>query len=570
MSVKVLLIMMVKNESKIIRRAITSALPIIDGLCVLDTGSTDDTIKIANNIIATLEKDKPGFIGKVFSYPFTNFGDSRSKSFEVAVSLLKEHGWDSEATHGLLLDADMVLKMDNPDKIKNHLEKADSAMIYQIQGQYKYFNTRFIRMSRSWECIGVTHEFWKSDNAPNTTLFENNIWIDDISDGGCKADKLERDAKMLLDGIKAEPTNYRYYFYLGQTYLCLQNPTKSLEYYKKYIEYDPSSEMRWFALCMLSKQNILLDNINEAKKYCKMAFEERPNRSEPLYEMAAYYTSINNIEKAEHYIKLGVDIPLPDRDIIYVDGMIYGYGFKLLEMESMLRKREKVPEKKFVEKFNKIRTSSVHGKQLFVDDLLWKFAVKIQATHTIGLPFQINKACIAHENKNNYTVLLDDSVVATCSIENKTLESQSQRTVPIKIESLFSHDGDVWVKHGNEICRLNSPNFFTPEQLSIKFTSDLVLPPIVAAFQRLLPVLKMPDGNVLGILQTMFPKSNKSLFMFVLRTTDNQVKNSTPFYFENINTEETCEAMCAFEGDKVLVVYTSDGKQKAIIVEPVF
>ena len=68
----------------------------------------------------------------------------------------------------------------------------------------------------------------------------------------------------------------------------------------------------------------------------------------------------------------------------------------------------------------------------------------------------------------------------------------------------------------------------------------------------------------------MFPKSNKSLFMFVLRTTDNQVKNSTPFYFENINTEETCEAMCAFEGDKVLVVYTSDGKQKAIVVEPVF
>ena len=41
--------MIVKNESKIIERLLSSVLPIIDSYCICDTGSTDNTIEIIEN-----------------------------------------------------------------------------------------------------------------------------------------------------------------------------------------------------------------------------------------------------------------------------------------------------------------------------------------------------------------------------------------------------------------------------------------------------------------------------------------------------------------------------------------
>jgi glycosyltransferase involved in cell wall biosynthesis len=44
--------MIVKNESKIIRRLMESVSPIIDCYCICDTGSTDDTIEIINTFFS--------------------------------------------------------------------------------------------------------------------------------------------------------------------------------------------------------------------------------------------------------------------------------------------------------------------------------------------------------------------------------------------------------------------------------------------------------------------------------------------------------------------------------------
>ena len=45
-TVKLALNMIVKNESKIIERLLTSVLPIVDTYCICDTGSTDNTKEI--------------------------------------------------------------------------------------------------------------------------------------------------------------------------------------------------------------------------------------------------------------------------------------------------------------------------------------------------------------------------------------------------------------------------------------------------------------------------------------------------------------------------------------------
>jgi glycosyltransferase involved in cell wall biosynthesis len=69
--------MIVKNESKIIRRLMESVSPIIDCYCICDTGSTDDTIEIINTFFS--QKNIPG---KVVSEPFKNFAHNRSHAVE--------------------------------------------------------------------------------------------------------------------------------------------------------------------------------------------------------------------------------------------------------------------------------------------------------------------------------------------------------------------------------------------------------------------------------------------------------------------------------------------------------
>lgn len=561
-SPKILLIMMVKNESRILRRAITSTLSLIDGLCILDTGSTDNTVEIANETIKELQSKNTAFIGKVYTHPFINFGVSRSKSFEVALEFLKENNWDLETTFGLLLDADMILKIDKPERVKVRLENYDSAMLYQIQHPYKYFNIRFIKMSKSWKCIGTTHEYWDAKDAPRLLMFEDNIWIDDVSDGGCKADKYERDIRLLTEGLEQNPDNSRSYFYLGQTYMCLNKPLKSIECYEKSIHGIASTETHWFALCMISRQHRLLGNIEEAERYCGIAFELKPDRSEPLYEMGMHYLSVNNMEKTKEYITKGIDIPFPQRDMIYVNNVVYNYGFKILEFEYMLRQRSKFSPSVFIEKFNKLRETN---KTVFMNDLLWKFANSITKEKVIdNLCVHVAHGCMTYDPVSKHFVVFSRKDKQITELDGNTLSKISETKAPFDFDDIFSHDNCVWVAKDGKTSRLGDKFVDEAIQNAPEFISK-TKPPIIEEFQRLLPVIKI-DDSVVGILQTKMPKTNKSLFIYVLCSVDGIIKKfSEPFYFDDINADETCDAFCLYDSDKLLITYTSNEIQKTII-----
>ena len=77
--VKIILISMIKNEEKIIERCISSVLPIIDAICVTDTGSTDNTQQIIKDFF--YDKCIPG---EIFNDEWRDFGYNRSKALEHA------------------------------------------------------------------------------------------------------------------------------------------------------------------------------------------------------------------------------------------------------------------------------------------------------------------------------------------------------------------------------------------------------------------------------------------------------------------------------------------------------
>ena len=239
------LVMIVKNESKIITRLLNSCVKVIDNICICDTGSTDDTI----NKIESWAKNK-NVKCKVPVEKFVNFSYSRTFSY-----VLGRHHFP-ESDYYLLLDADMVLEV-LPGFDKRQL-KEPAYMIEQVSSTDRYWNIRIIcnaskqNNNSKWKCIGVTHEYWSATTNVNIGEFHY-LRIDDREDGGAKADKYIRDEKLFkiefAKGISDVGLKTRYFYYLGQTMQCQRKWEEAINYYRLRSEVPNSFEEEgWYAV----------------------------------------------------------------------------------------------------------------------------------------------------------------------------------------------------------------------------------------------------------------------------------------------------------------------------------
>ena len=107
------LCMVVKNEAKLIRQCLTSALPLVDYVLVVDTGSEDGTQQIIGDFLT--EHDVPG---AVIDEPWRDFGYNRT----FALERLREV---EDIDYALIIDADDVVVLDagfDPRAFKTQME----------------------------------------------------------------------------------------------------------------------------------------------------------------------------------------------------------------------------------------------------------------------------------------------------------------------------------------------------------------------------------------------------------------------------------------------------------------
>jgi glycosyltransferase involved in cell wall biosynthesis len=307
---QIALILMIRNESKIIERCLKAVEGIVDAFCVHDTGSTDNTCDIVKEFLV-------GRTGCLTTSEWCDFGYNRTRSFQTARDYIRDTlKWDLSKTYGLLLDADMIFEAGSLRQ-QNLTELAYT--ILQCNGDIEYPNCRLIRMDHEWVCRGVTHEYWDGDTKP---LPKSICWINDKNDGGCKSDKFERDARLLEKGLQDDPTNVRYMFYLAQTYHCLGRHEDAIRMYKKRFRAGGWDEERWYSLYMIGQTYLTLGNVPKFEKYMLQARAHRPHRAEPLYKLAKYFREKSEHYKAYQYILLGRDIPL-STDALFIETNVY-------------------------------------------------------------------------------------------------------------------------------------------------------------------------------------------------------------------------------------------------------
>jgi glycosyltransferase involved in cell wall biosynthesis len=313
--VNICLCMIVKNESKNMKRLLDSLKSIIDFVSIVDTGSTDDTEDVIkswcseNNIPLSLHHE-----------PFKNFGYNRTHSFLMAKKSFPT------ATYILLSDADFVWEIDS-DFNKNSLLKPCYYVIQYNEG-VKYWNIRLLDTRYDWNCKGVTHEFWECKDIQYNLEKISTLRIKDLSDGGCKSNKFERDEKLLRDAIELneEPKLLaRYIFYLAQTLRDMKKFEDAIYWYKERIKKQGWFEEVYYSYYQIGRcYEILMEN-EKAKKYYLKAYEYNNKRSEPLFYLFKMCLKEKNYTDAKKYLEMGKKIKPPEDQILFLESQCYEF-----------------------------------------------------------------------------------------------------------------------------------------------------------------------------------------------------------------------------------------------------
>lgn len=310
--------MIVKNESAVIDRCLEAVLPLVDGYVVCDTGSTDATVALVEAAGA-----RRGVPGRVARHSWQDFGHNRTAAADEARSWVAGQGWPLGDAYLLFLDADMVLAARSG--FDRAMLREPSYQLAQQNGGLHYYNLRLARLSHEWRSVGVTHEYWQArpDAPPPARL--DALWIDDRGDGGSKADKFERDIRLLEQALRDDPGNSRTMFYLAQSYHDVGRWADAQAMYQRRWQAGGWEEERWFARFREGECALRLGDHDRGAGVLLQAFQERPTRAEPLHALARHYRERGQSELAMMAALRGLEVRFPSEDALFVARSVYDW-----------------------------------------------------------------------------------------------------------------------------------------------------------------------------------------------------------------------------------------------------
>lgn len=315
--------MIVKNESKVLPRLFRSLHQFIDFYVIVDTGSTDGTIELIQS-----EMSKYGIEGQVHERPWVNFGTNRQQALELAVQA-KRGDWL------LFIDADEELGVSD-DRFYEKLEPGVSYDIEKHQGDLRYSVPHLLNVrNNSYHWEGPVHNYIMTDKGPKKRPLRKDVWIVFHLGEGAKShgvtneEKYLRDARLLEEDLEKHPENARSQFYLGQSYRDAGHWEKAYQAYKKRVQMGGWAEEAFVAQLEAGKIAAKLERgDSEVLGELLMAYNLRPIRAEPLYELARYFRQKKNYAMAALFARSGAHMTQPADSVFVSQGV---YRWRLLD-----------------------------------------------------------------------------------------------------------------------------------------------------------------------------------------------------------------------------------------------
>ncbi len=301
----------VKNESARIERMLESVAPYIAHWVITDTGSTDGTPEIIEKFFAA-----KNIIGRVTHTEFVNFSQARNDALRSAKLYAQ-----SPSDYILLVDADMELKVMDPTCFDNLA--GPSYDMYQVAGTLHYQNRRLVRANSIGDYLGVTHEFLNVESAG--FIPEEKVFFLDHADGANRPNKFTRDIRLLKEGLKAEPNNERYFYYLAQSYRYAGKFMEAIRWYTRRVDAGGWPEEVWSAQLHKAECYKALNDIPKFVLNSLLAYNMRPSRAESIYGLANHFRHDSKNALACLFAEEALRVP-KTKDALFVNDYAYSVG----------------------------------------------------------------------------------------------------------------------------------------------------------------------------------------------------------------------------------------------------
>ncbi len=300
------LCIMVKNAGPQFRNMLEQNIQFFDKWTILDTGSTDDTIQIINDVLINKKE------GNLYEEPFINFRDSRNRLLDLA---------GTECKYIVMLDDTYILKGDIRSFLKEIRsdQTADSFSLFIESNDTKYGSNRIIKSNTGLRYKFRIHEIINDKDNLNIIVPFNKAYIlDERFDYMEKRtmDRKKLDIQLLYEELEENPHEPRTYYYLGQTYNLMNNYDKAFYYLMKRSDICNSGFIQERIDATFEAARIANFKLNkpweEVEQLYLKTFKMDESRPESIYFIGIHYYLENNYSLAHKYFKQAFHIGFPE------------------------------------------------------------------------------------------------------------------------------------------------------------------------------------------------------------------------------------------------------------------
>jgi glycosyltransferase involved in cell wall biosynthesis len=302
---KISLVMIVKNEEKILGKCLESVRDIVDEFVIVDTGSADATKEIILRY------------GELHEIPFENFVKTKNDALSLATG-----------DYILFMDADETV-IEGLEYLREYAEEGKHDCVYAkiIEGEpvsNSYYRARLWRNNGSYKFQGPNvHEVLTGEGG---SIRDGRISVRHSHahrESQSYPERFRMYIELLKSFLEDNPDDERATFYLARTYKDLDEYLNAIQYYNAYLDLDGDfRDERWQAAYDMAVCWKAQGEYERAEDACDLAISIDDRRAEAFVLLGQMHYELQEWAQAANRFEDAI-VPIPEDVVLFLDPRAY-------------------------------------------------------------------------------------------------------------------------------------------------------------------------------------------------------------------------------------------------------